>query len=440
MLGLGVLLFLVPFALASCGTDSGVITTVRYGLTTTSTIPSSSTTVVVDKAYTTTSTTPMSVPALASGITPEQVLELVASRSNVPVEDWEFRDCKTLGGWAVANLHTSQLSEQMDARGVGAVFQKRSGAWFFKDWVSVSDPSNEPVELTNMGAPAEVWAYFGLEPTSPATDQSGLTKLLPALALGDVAFAELSYSTPVEADPGDRRILSPAGDTSDVQALLDAYARAAIVPNTGFSRNQVVLAVIIHLRDGSALKVLRQKEDRQTCLIEFYDGKPASGDTGQSVDGPTWSHTASAPELLGAAEQAITTSRSGDKTASLPTTMPKDFGMVAAFGVYGKMVLDTFAGTFHKDMVLPQDTTATADLRLTQAELEQAYSQLVAMDILAYPLISSPSRTWESLPTRPTTCGSRPVGSRRRSAGTTPLCPLSREPRLCASGSRVSRT
>ena len=387
VLGVGALLVLVSFALASCGRGAGFgATTLDTGVTTTTTTSAMSTrATVLDTGYTTTSTTPASVPALASGITPEQVLQLVASWSNVPAKDWELRDSKNLGDWAVANLYTSQLSEQMDKRGVGAVFEKRDAAWFFQGWVSVSDPSNQPVELTNMGAPVEVWAYFGLEPTPSATDQSGLTKLLPALALGDVAYVELSHSTLVIADPGSRRILSPVGDKPDVQALLDAYARAAIVPDAGFSRNQVDLALVIHLRDGSALNVLWQKEDWQSSLIEFYDGKPASGGTGQGRDNPTWSHTVSAPALLGAAEQEIATPHSGDETASLPATMPKDFGMVAAFGVYGKMVLDTFAGTFHKDMVLPQNTTATADLRLTQAELEHAYSQLVAMNILAYP-------------------------------------------------------
>ncbi len=387
ILGLTVVLVLASLALTACGTDSNArTTTLDTGVTTVTTDSGVSATATVwDTGYTTTSTTPASVPALSSGITPEQVLQLVASKSQVPVKDWELRESKTLGDWAVANLYTSRFSEQMDARGVGAVFEKRDAAWFFKGWVSVSDPSNQPVELTNMGAPTEVWAYFGLEPLSQSTDQSGLTKPLPALSLGDVAYVELSHSTPVEADPGDRRVLSPVGDSADVQALVDAYARAAIVPDAGFSRNHVDLAVIIHLRDGSALNILWQKQDSRPGLIEFYDGKPASAAAGQGLDGPTWSHTASAPALLGAAEQEIARPGSEDETASLPTTMPKDFGMVAAFGVYGKMVLDTFAGTFHKDMVLPQNTTATVDLRLTQAELQLAYSQLVGMDILAYP-------------------------------------------------------
>jgi len=91
------------------------------------------------------------------------VLELVADRSHVAPEDWELRTHETLGDWAVANLYTSKLSEQMDERGVTAVFEKRAGAWFQAGWVSVSDPSEQEIELANMGAPEEVWSHFGLE-------------------------------------------------------------------------------------------------------------------------------------------------------------------------------------------------------------------------------------------------------------------------------------
>jgi len=114
---------------------------------------------VMDTGYSTTSTTPASVPALASGITPEQVRQLAASWSNIPTDQWEVRDYKTFGDWAAAKVYTSQLSEEMGAAGSGVVFQKRNGAWFLKDWV-MGDTSDRAA-LTNMQAPEEVRRYFG---------------------------------------------------------------------------------------------------------------------------------------------------------------------------------------------------------------------------------------------------------------------------------------
>ncbi|MHB8869123.1 MAG: hypothetical protein ACYC6T_16495 [Thermoleophilia bacterium] len=94
-----------------------------------------------------------------------------------------MRDYQNIGDWAVANLYTGRLSEQMDERGVTAVFEKRGDAWFQAGWVSVSDPSNQwIVELRNMGAPPEVWQYFGLEPALPdSASATSTTKLFPAV-------------------------------------------------------------------------------------------------------------------------------------------------------------------------------------------------------------------------------------------------------------------
>lgn len=246
VLGLGVLLVLVPFAVASCGMSAGAkATTLNAGITITEIIPATSTTVVVDPPYTTSSTTPASVPALSSGITAGQIEELVASWSTIPAQDWNVREYKTLGDWAVSNVYTDKLPAQIGQDGVGAVFQEKSGAWFFEGWVSVADSSKQQeIELANMGAPKEVWTYFGLEPTSRTTGQS-----------------------------------------------------------------------------------------------------------------------------------------------ALPEQMPADFGFVAE---WWRNSLDTFKGTFTKDLVAGSPITATANLSLTRDEMERVYQELVAMDILSYPAAFAP--------------------------------------------------
>jgi hypothetical protein len=97
------------------------------------------------------STTPASVPALASGITAEQVRQLVASYSGLSLDDIEVRDHKTFGDWAVAKVHPSLMAE---AQVAGMAFQKEGGAWVLK----VFDVHSW--SLANSRAPAEVYDYF----------------------------------------------------------------------------------------------------------------------------------------------------------------------------------------------------------------------------------------------------------------------------------------
>lgn len=172
-------MLVVSLLVAACGTYAASSTTLvgapSASLATSTSAPSPTTTMplsarptIRDPGVTTTSTPPSSVPALASGITTDQMLELVADRSRVAPADWELRAHETWGDWAVANLYTRKLSEQMNEEtGVAAVFEKKDEAWFQAGWVSLSDaPHQQVIELTNMGAPAEVWRYFGLDPAS----------------------------------------------------------------------------------------------------------------------------------------------------------------------------------------------------------------------------------------------------------------------------------
>ncbi len=172
VMSLTVLLTLSSLTAIACGTtadSSTTVTTTGAESTLTTDATSDATVTIRDTGITTTSTLAVSVPALAPGIMPEQALELVAAKSHVAPGNWEFRGCETLGNWAVANLYTGMLSEQMDERGVAAVFEKRDGAWFQAGWISISDLSEQQaIELYNMGAPEEVWIYFGLERRSAA--------------------------------------------------------------------------------------------------------------------------------------------------------------------------------------------------------------------------------------------------------------------------------
>lgn len=78
---------------------------------------------------------------------------------------------------------------------------------------------------------------------------------------------------------------------------------------------------------------------------------------------------------------------------ALPAVQPADFSFVAAFGPYGKNIIDTFAGTFTKDIINPTKPNPTADLQLTVEELATLYQDLRAMHILDFPADLDPGNT-----------------------------------------------
>lgn len=77
----------------------------------------------------------------------------------------------------------------------------------------------------------------------------------------------------------------------------------------------------------------------------------------------------------------------------LPAVQPADFVFLAAFGPYGRNVIDTFAGTFTKDIISQTKPNPTAELRLTAEELATLYQDLRAMHILDFPGDLDPGNT-----------------------------------------------
>jgi hypothetical protein len=69
----------------------------------------------------------------------------------------------------------------------------------------------------------------------------------------------------------------------------------------------------------------------------------------------------------------------------LPAIQPADFGFVAAYGPYGRNELDTFKGTFIKDIIRQTKPNPTVELRLTAEELAGLYQDLVSMRVLDLP-------------------------------------------------------
>ena len=89
-------------------------------------------------------------------------------------------------------------------------------------------------------------------------------------------------------------------------------------------------------------------------------------------------------------ESTTSTTTSG---VQLPAIMPVDFGFVADYGAYGKNQLDTFKGTFTKDIISQTKPNPRVELRLTAEELAPLYQDLRAMHVLDYPDSLDPSNT-----------------------------------------------
>ena len=119
-----------------------------------------------DTGYATAPSTPPSVPAAGSGITAEQVKQLIGSYSGISPGTVEVTECETLGNWAVAKVYARRLTNDPGESQWGVVFEKKSDAWFFKgDRVNLVDGRQAANELHDMGAPKEVWDYFGRSPS-----------------------------------------------------------------------------------------------------------------------------------------------------------------------------------------------------------------------------------------------------------------------------------
>jgi hypothetical protein len=80
-------------------------------------------------------------------------------------------------------------------------------------------------------------------------------------------------------------------------------------------------------------------------------------------------------------------------TAELPAIMPSDFGFVASYGPYAKNRIDTFAGTFTKDIISQTKPNPTTTLQLTAEQMASLYEDLRAINILDYPDSLDPSNT-----------------------------------------------
>lgn len=73
----------------------------------------------------------------------------------------------------------------------------------------------------------------------------------------------------------------------------------------------------------------------------------------------------------------------GCNSKNLTSEKQKDFNFILDYGIMGKNQIDTFKGTYTKDMVtVPSVTT---ELKLTEAEINDIYTKMQEIGIFNYP-------------------------------------------------------
>jgi hypothetical protein len=93
---------------------------------------------------------------------------------------------------------------------------------------------------------------------------------------------------------------------------------------------------------------------------------------------------------------ALVASLLGTVDCTAPTHGGSGFGLIFRYGVMARNELNTFKGTFTKDMV--SDPSITVNLSLSEEELDSIYRKMVEIDFFDYPDEFSVSvLPWESV-------------------------------------------
>ena len=137
---------------------------------------------------------------------------------------------------------------------------------------------------------------------------------------------------------------------------------------------------------------IRCRDEREVCIdIPVEGGRVIVGMAGEglAVEAGAMPYAyGSAPGLADLSRTLLSEdppSGFGAGAAGLPEEMPDDFGFVAEWGVARMNSLDTFEGTFTKDLVTGSPRTATTKLVLTSDEKQALYQALRMLEPWSYP-------------------------------------------------------
>lgn len=244
------------------------------------------------------------------------------------------------------------------------------------------DPESTVATATSTSLPPTTTPLTDTTTQPPASTGSDL----PTLTAADLAHVK--FSPGYEAVPGGYRpvaspvsILSPVVDGDLISRVLAAYGKALPDPTKSPDGRPGNWTLTFSLTDGTEVEVrpLEPGDDLVSILVGARPNDPS--------EYKAW--VAHAPELAALAD-GFRAPGTADRAVTLPATRPPDFGFILGYGVDARYVVDTFAGTFTKDLVLGVPSTAIAQVTLTPAELDDFYRRLVAIGIADYPALFDP--------------------------------------------------
>ncbi|HZD60944.1 MAG TPA: hypothetical protein VE439_10905, partial [Anaerolineae bacterium] len=81
---------------------------------------------------------------------------------------------------------------------------------------------------------------------------------------------------------------------------------------------------------------------------------------------------------------------------TLPEETPQDFAFTFSYWVGARNVLDTFNGTYTKDMMM--DKPVTIEFKLSKKQLEVVYKKMLEIDFFSYPEEFNPTTNFYDEP------------------------------------------
>jgi hypothetical protein len=243
--------------------------------------------------------------------------------------------------------------------------------------VPTAVPTTEPSPTTTQPDPS---VDSATESSTTTTTRSVIAVGSPKLDLADITQVRVENPTPLIDNPRLVRLLCSSTDAATIRELATAYEKAVIDPAGTFpgEGTQVVLGFV--RTDGIELHVRVKGEGTDT--VELVVGAQGAKQSDYQ------SYVATAPEFATLARRLGAQTPAG--LGPLPATRPPDFGFVLAYGVDAHNVIDTFAGTFTKDLVSGLARYALAQATFTPAELDTFYQRFAQIHIETYPELYGP--------------------------------------------------
>lgn len=236
-----------------------------------------------------------------------------------------------------------------------------------------SNPTPDTASPT-LGSGATPTTAMGATP--PSSDAHRLNEV-PPLQPGDIRLVELRGSEPRSLA---MRILTPAFDEAAIAEILGAVS--AIALDSGEPAFDGLPGPFLTF-------VLRTTDDRELDIMTYADGRglvTIYTAAGVLRDSSAHGHAVMALARRWASDLGAEVAIVDRAPWLLPEEMPADFGLILAYGVGARNVLDTFGGSFTKDLISAETPTAGTTFSFTDAQLREIYGLLRGIDVTGYPV------------------------------------------------------